>query len=120
VLALLPEIWDQLAMAMAGKNVAVLVEFNYEGARQSQPTGRLLSSKQGRVLCYVLCWPSDLELWYPLLRFREEGATTFTVGPKAGMKYAGKHSYPVVCDKCIDDVSADDIDVLIIPVRGLA
>jgi protease I len=49
---------------MEGKNVAVLVEFNYE----------------------------DLELWYPLLRFREEGAKTFTVGPKAGVKYAGKHS----------------------------
>lgn len=72
---------------MEGKNVAVLVEFNYE----------------------------DLELWYPLLRFREEGANTFTVGPKAGMKYAGKHTYPVVCDRCIDDVTADDIDVLIIP-----
>ena len=35
--------------------------------------------------------------------------------PKAGMKYAGKHTYPVVCDRCIDDVTADDIDVLIIP-----
>ena len=64
---------------MEGKNVAVLVEFNYE----------------------------DLELWYPLLRFREAGATAFTVGPKAGMKYAGKHSYPCVCDRSIDDVSAD-------------
>ena len=72
---------------MEGKTVAVLVEYNYE----------------------------DLELWYPLLRFREAGATTFTLGPKAGNKYTGKHSYPVVCDRCIDDVSADDLDVLVIP-----
>ena len=72
---------------MEGKNVAVLVEFNYE----------------------------DLELWYPLLRFREAGANAFTVGPKAGMKYEGKHTYPVICDKCIDDVSAEELDVLIVP-----
>ena len=59
--------------------------------------------------------PADLELWYPLLRFREAGANAFTVGPKGGMKYAGKHSYPCVCDRAIDDVTADELDVLIIP-----
>ena len=31
------------------------------------------------------------------------------------MKYAGKHSYPCVCDRAIDDVTADELDVLIIP-----
>ena len=43
------------------------------------------------------------------------GANAFTVGPKGGMKYAGKHSYPCVCDRAIDDVTADELDVLIIP-----
>ena len=67
--------------------IAVLVEFNYE----------------------------ELEVWYPLLRFREEGMETFTVGPEAGKTYQSKHGYSVVADKSIDSVKPQDIDALIIP-----
>ena len=74
-------------MAQAPKSIAILVEFNYE----------------------------DLEVWYPLLRFREEGMTTFTVGPEAGKVYQSKKGYPCTSDKSIDSVSADDIDLLVIP-----
>ena len=74
-------------MATAKKCVAILVEFNYE----------------------------DLEVWYPLLRFREEGMDTFTVGPEALKMYQSKKGYPCKSDKGIDEVSADQIDVLIIP-----
>jgi hypothetical protein len=35
---------------------------------------------------------------------REEGCEVFAVGPKAGVKYTGKHSYPVTSDRGIDDV----------------
>ena len=31
----------------------------------------------------------DLELWYPVLRLREEGVTVHVVGEEAGKKYIG-------------------------------
>eukprot|EP00051_Salpingoeca_urceolata_P004755 m.67463 g.67463 ORF g.67463 m.67463 type:complete len:189 (-) comp13831_c0_seq1:1223-1789(-) len=79
----------RLCAAVLGRpcNVAILAEYNYE----------------------------DLELQYPLLRLKEEGANVFTVGPKAGVKYTGKHGYPCVSDKSIDDVLAENLDGLIIP-----
>lgn len=39
----------------------------------------------------------DLELWYPALRFREEGATVVIAGTDA-KTYHGKHGYPVTVD----------------------
>ena len=74
-------------MATAQKCVAILVEFNYE----------------------------DLEVWYPLLRFREAGMETYTVGPEAGKVYLSKKGYPCKSDRGIGEVSADGIDVLIVP-----
>jgi protease I len=74
-------------LRLTGKRVGILVEFNFE----------------------------DVELLYPLYRFREDGATTFTIGNKAGETYKGKYGYPNKCDKSISDVSADDLDALIIP-----
>jgi len=69
------------------KKVAVLVEFNYE----------------------------DLELWYPLLRLREAGFETFTVGPEEGKVYNSKHGYPCKADRSIDHVTSDSLDGLVIP-----
>ena len=74
-------------MSLSGKRVAILVEFNYE----------------------------DTEVWYPLLRFRENKAKTFCVGPKADFVYKSKKGYPVKSDKSIDDVTFKDMDCLIIP-----
>ncbi|KAI6656382.1 Protein DJ-1-like protein D-like [Oopsacas minuta] len=74
-------------MATAQKRIGILVEFNYE----------------------------DLEVWYPLLRFREEGMCTFTIGPEVDKVYQSKKGYPCKSDKSIDTISADDLDVLIIP-----
>lgn len=53
-------------MDLTGKKVAVLAEDNYE----------------------------NLELWYPVLRLREAGATVTIVGPKAGETYKSKEGYP--------------------------
>ena len=36
----------------------------------------------------------DLELWYPVLRLREEGATVNLVGKEANQKYIGKYGVP--------------------------
>lgn len=57
----------------------------------------------------------ELELWYPLLRLREEGATAYTVGPKAGAMYVSKLGYPVVTDLAAGDVDAADFDAVVIP-----
>jgi protease I len=57
----------------------------------------------------------ELEVWYPLLRFREDGATTIAVGGEAGKTYDSKKGYPVVADKSVGDVKAADFDAVVIP-----
>ena len=57
----------------------------------------------------------EMEVWYPLLRFREDGAETIVVGAEAGKTYASKKGYPVVADKSIAEVSARDFDAVVIP-----
>jgi protease I len=57
----------------------------------------------------------EMEIWYPLLRFREEGAETVAVGAEAGKTYSSKKGYPVVADQSIADVHAKDFDAVVIP-----
>jgi protease I len=57
----------------------------------------------------------EMEIWYPLLRFREEGAETVVVGAEAGKTYSSKKGYPVVADQSIADVHAEDFDAVVIP-----
>jgi protease I len=57
----------------------------------------------------------EMEVWYPLLRFREDGAETVTVGAEAGKSYASKKGYPVVADMSIAEVSARDFDAVVVP-----
>jgi protease I len=73
-------------MELKGKHVAVLAEDLYE----------------------------DLELWYPVYRFREAGAKVTIVGGGAS-GYSSKHGYPVTPDATAENVNAADIDAVIIP-----
>ena len=57
----------------------------------------------------------ELEIWYPLLRFREDGAETVAVGAEAGKTYASKKGYPVVADRSIAGVHAKDFDAVVVP-----
>ncbi len=57
----------------------------------------------------------ELEVWYPLLRFREDGAESVAVGAEAGKTYTSKKGYPVVADKSIGEVREQDFDAVIIP-----
>lgn len=57
----------------------------------------------------------ELEVWYPLLRFKEAGAEVVTIGAQAGATYKSKLGYPVKADKSWDDVAAADFDGVIIP-----
>ncbi len=74
-------------MRLNGKRVAVLVENLYQ----------------------------EMELWYPVYRLREEGATVRIVGPTAGATYTSKHGYPATADADARAVSAADFDAIIIP-----
>lgn len=56
----------------------------------------------------------DLELWYPLLRMREEGAEVVVVGPEK-RTYRGKHGVPVEADITSEEAKAEDFDAVIIP-----
>jgi protease I len=56
----------------------------------------------------------ELELWYPLMRLREEGCNVVVVGP-AEQTYASKLGYPVKPDLAVANVSSDMFDAIVIP-----
>ena len=56
----------------------------------------------------------ELELWYPLLRLREEGCNVVVVGP-AEQTYASKLGYPVKPDLAIGNVDPAAFDAVVIP-----
>jgi protease I len=70
--------------------------------------------KGKRVLVLAEDIYEDLELWYPTLRLREEGAEVTLAGPERGT-YRGKHGYPVSVDTEFDQLSASDFDAVVIP-----
>lgn len=73
-------------MDLSGKTIAVLAEQQYE----------------------------DLELWYPVLRFREAGATVEIIG-NGKESYPSKHGYPARPTLNADQVRGDQFDAVIIP-----
>lgn len=74
-------------MTLNGKRIAVLVDNVYQ----------------------------EMEVWYPLYRFREAGAHVITVGAEAGKTYTSKLGYPVVCERSYDVVSEHEFDGVIVP-----
>ncbi|UOQ91686.1 type 1 glutamine amidotransferase [Halobacillus shinanisalinarum] len=57
----------------------------------------------------------DLELWYPLLRLQEEGATVHLIGEKANEEYPGKYGVPATSQYAFDDIDPADYDGILIP-----
>jgi len=57
----------------------------------------------------------ELAVWYPLLRFREEGAEVVVVGSGTAKVHTGKYGYPVGVDKFAHEVEAGQFDAVIIP-----
>ncbi len=74
-------------MKLGGAKIAILVEDNYQ----------------------------ELELWYPVLRLREEGADVVVVGPEKGRTFTSKHGYPATADLAADDVELAALAAVIVP-----
>lgn len=74
-------------MELKGKQVAILVEDDYQ----------------------------ELEFWYPYYRLQEAGARVIAVGTGSAQTYHSKHGYPARADVKADDVRAADLDAVIVP-----
>lgn len=74
-------------MELEGKRIAVLAENMYQ----------------------------EMELWYPVYRFKEAGAKVTVVGPGTGKTFTSKTGYPVTVDADVRDVRAGDFDAVVVP-----
>ena len=74
-------------MSLSGKRVAMLAENLFE----------------------------DLELWYPVIRMREAGATVVVVGSGSSEVYRGKHGLEVKVETSAEKVDATAFDAVIVP-----
>jgi protease I len=68
-----------------------------------------------KILAFVDEEFEDLEMWYPVLRLRESGATVDIVGPKAKTVYHGKYGVPITTDFAFNEVQSSDYIGLYVP-----
>ncbi len=57
----------------------------------------------------------DLELWYPVMRLQEEGATVHFIGLEKNKTYIGKYGVPATAELAYSDVKTDDYDGILVP-----
>jgi protease I len=74
-------------MSLEGKRVAIMLDQKYQ----------------------------ELEVWYPLYRLIEAGASVSCIAPQAGEQYPSKLGYPCVSDLAASDVRGQDFDAVIVP-----
>ena len=70
---------------------------------------------EARIAVLVENQYQELELWYPVLRFREEGADVRVVGPSTDEVYASKLGYPARADLTVDQLDLDSVDAIVVP-----
>lgn len=57
----------------------------------------------------------DLELWYPVIRLREEGCQVVIVGSGSKKTYKGKYGLTVEVDKTGEEIKAEEFDGILVP-----
>ena len=57
----------------------------------------------------------ELELWYPLLRLKEEGIETKLVGTGSSDLYSGRNGFPAKPETTASSITSRDFDGIIIP-----
>jgi protease I len=67
-----------------------------------------------RVAVLVADMFEEPELLYPYYRLLEAGHRAILVG-SAAQEYKGKHGYPVTAEVAAGDLTADDIDAMVVP-----
>jgi protease I len=71
--------------------------------------------RQQKILAFVDEDFEDLEMWYPVLRLREEGASVEIVGPKSNTVYYGKYGVPIHTEYAFSEVKSSSYIGLYIP-----
>ena len=70
--------------------------------------------KDKRYVTYIHENFEDLEMWYPVLRLREEGAEVVLAGEAAGKVYKGKYGVPATADVAYEAIQVDEFDGVLI------
>ena len=68
--------------------------------------------KNKKVLTIVSKDFDDLELWYPIIRLREAGATVLVAAEKTNETYVGKSGLLVESDLAFADVNPKEFDAI--------
>ncbi|MGO8876582.1 MAG: DJ-1/PfpI family protein [Acidimicrobiales bacterium] len=74
-------------MSLEGRRVAVLAEEGYQ----------------------------ELELWYPVMRFREEGADVVIAAPQSTSAYESRLGYPLLAQTTIAELDPGAFDAVVVP-----
>ena len=56
-----------------------------------------------------------LELWYPMIRFREAGAEVTVVGPEGRKVYKSAEGYEITADVSAGSVKIQEYDAIVVP-----
>src|SRR5262245_13096118 len=80
-----------------------------------KPRRLVVMSEKRKVAVLVEADYQDLEVWYPLLRLREEGYAAVSVGTGTSPSYRGKYGYMITVDAAIAAVRAADFAGVVIP-----
>jgi protease I len=92
---------------------AILKEGFIEDVLISRRRFKMLKGK--RILSFVHDDFEDLELWYPVLRLREEGAEVVLAGEEKQRVYTGKYGIKAVADIGFQEAQGMDFDALLVP-----
>jgi protease I len=71
--------------------------------------------KGKKVIILVEQMYNDLEFWYPYYRLKEAGAEVVVVGSGSAEEYTGKSGIPCRADTSIRQISAPEVDGIVIP-----